>query len=354
MVTYACLSNTLLLTVLVSILSHTFSTISEDAAAEAMFRRAVSTIEGVKADSLFSYQPPVNLFALWILLPASYTLTPRWFHKVNVFLIRLTNFPILITIAFYERQAKKTGSIGVGETLIATTERFIETLPRNMRRLTMLENFLPGGGSDIDAIFELEEHLDSALDTHDSGAPPPIGRQQTGSVRQTRGSVGSNRYSRMPSGSSLKPDVSPGRQARHRVLSRPAETTSLASPLAQLFQPIIVDEAIPEDTNPYAGTRDGVSYGPASRRRLSSATTLHKIIPTNREAENENLNVSTSMQGLGERSGLLWEPETVEETQERESTLGSLEWARRLDSIEKRQTRMEDLLGDILAAVGRK
>ncbi|KAH9965028.1 hypothetical protein BGW80DRAFT_803197 [Lactifluus volemus] len=99
-----------------------------------MFRRAVSTIEGVKADSLFSYQPPVNLFALWVLLPASYVLSPRWFHKVNVFMIRLTNFPILITIALYERQAKKTGTIGVGETLMATTERFLETLPRSVRR----------------------------------------------------------------------------------------------------------------------------------------------------------------------------------------------------------------------------
>ncbi|KAH9032334.1 hypothetical protein EDB84DRAFT_1491009, partial [Lactarius hengduanensis] len=196
MVTYACLSNTLLLTVL--ILSHTFSTISEDAAAEAMFRRAVSNIEGVKADSLFSYQPPINLFALWILLPASYTLTPRWFHKVNVFLIRLTNFPILLTIAFYERQAKKTGSVGVGETLVATTERFIETLPRNMRRWSSVARKLsPGGGSDIDAIFELEEQLDSALDTHDSGALPPIGRQRTGSIRQTRGSVGSKRIPSM-------------------------------------------------------------------------------------------------------------------------------------------------------------
>ena len=53
-----------------------------------MFRRAVSTIEGVKADALFSYQPPLNLFALVIMLPASYILSPRWFHKVNVFMIR--------------------------------------------------------------------------------------------------------------------------------------------------------------------------------------------------------------------------------------------------------------------------
>lgn len=124
------------------------------------------------------------------------------------------------------------------------------------------------------------------------------------------------------------------------------------SPLAQLFQPLIVDEAIPEDAYPYAGTREGVSYGPVSRRRLSSATTLHKITRANRESENEN--ESSPGRGLGERSGLLWEPETAEETQEQESTLGSLEWARRLDSIEKRQKRMEDLLGDILAAVGRR
>jgi len=38
----------------------------------------------VKADSLFSYQPPVNLLALCILLPSSYLLTPRWFHKVRI------------------------------------------------------------------------------------------------------------------------------------------------------------------------------------------------------------------------------------------------------------------------------
>ena len=158
----------------------------------------------------------------------------------------------------------------------------------------------------------------------------------------------------MPSGSSIKADGSPGRQVRHRIttaLNRPVEAMAQASPLAQLFQPVIVDEAIPEDTHPFARTRDVVSYGPASRRRLSSATTLHKIIPTTRERENEI--VSSPEQGLGEQSGLLWEPETAEETQEEESTLGSLEWARRLDSIERRQKRMEELLGDILAMVGR-
>ena len=55
-----------------------------------MFRNAVYTIEGVKADALFSYQPPLNLFALALMLPASYILTPRWFHKVG--LAQLSSF----------------------------------------------------------------------------------------------------------------------------------------------------------------------------------------------------------------------------------------------------------------------
>jgi hypothetical protein len=51
-ISFACLSNTLLLTVLVAILSNTFATINADAAAESMFRKAVSTLEGVKGGKL--------------------------------------------------------------------------------------------------------------------------------------------------------------------------------------------------------------------------------------------------------------------------------------------------------------
>ena len=63
MVIYAFLGNTLFLTVLVSILSNTFSKIAADAIAEIQFRRAVLTFEGVKSDSLFAYRPPFNLLA---------------------------------------------------------------------------------------------------------------------------------------------------------------------------------------------------------------------------------------------------------------------------------------------------
>ncbi|KAL6149602.1 hypothetical protein ACJQWK_02402 [Exserohilum turcicum] len=105
MVIYAFLGNTLFLTVLVSMLSNTFSKIAADATAEIQFRRAVLTFEGVKSDSLFAYRPPFNLLAFVILLPLKFILSPRWFHKINITAIRVLNFPILLFITYYERRS---------------------------------------------------------------------------------------------------------------------------------------------------------------------------------------------------------------------------------------------------------
>ncbi|CAE6428982.1 unnamed protein product [Rhizoctonia solani] len=157
MVSYACLSNTLLLTVLVSILSTTFSNISNDAAMEAMFRRAVSTIEGVKADAIFSYQPPMNLIALMIMLPSSFILSPRWFHKVNVTMIRITGFPILLAISFYERQKAAADAESVFEKVTTAAERFV-TLPRRLKRMTLFEGAV-GSSGNVQAIFELDSEF---------------------------------------------------------------------------------------------------------------------------------------------------------------------------------------------------
>ncbi|KAI0073518.1 hypothetical protein K474DRAFT_1686181 [Panus rudis PR-1116 ss-1] len=303
MVTYACLSNTLLLTGTFSyILSHTFSTINDDALAEAMFRRAVSTIEGVKADSLFSYQPPVNLFALCVMLPASYILSPRWFHKVNVFMIRLTSFPILLLIAWYERQAKESGAITFYETVSAAAEKVFDTLPRQLKRLSLFDGLMAGSDSDIDAIFEIAEELEqeSALDMHDDDGPiPPIDinrprRQSQASKRHVSFSQSSPRSrdhhhgatDQRPSPSSsprkaesTTPQRAPLPLPRARInsiLSRGMDLMqNTASPLAQVFQPLIMDDYPESADQPQTPTADSppaplVSYGPATRRRLSS------------------------------------------------------------------------------------
>ncbi|PHH85347.1 hypothetical protein CDD83_568 [Cordyceps sp. RAO-2017] len=104
MVAFAFLGNTLFLTILVSMLSNTFSNISTNATAEIQFRRAVLTLEGVKADAVFAYQPPFNLLAVFLLLPLKFVVSPRWFHKTHVTLVRLVNLPLLLIIAVAERR----------------------------------------------------------------------------------------------------------------------------------------------------------------------------------------------------------------------------------------------------------
>lgn len=104
MVTFAFLGNTLFLTILVSMLSNTFSSIVANASQEIQFRRAVLTFEGVKSDALFAYRPPFNLLALLILAPLKFLLTPRWFHKVHITAVRVQNAPLLLLINLYERR----------------------------------------------------------------------------------------------------------------------------------------------------------------------------------------------------------------------------------------------------------
>lgn len=104
MISFAFLGNTLFVTILISMLSNTFAKISANAVQEMQYRRAVLTFEGVKADALFSYMPPLNLLAVLFILPLKFVLTPRWFHKVNVFCVKLVNAPLLVAISLYERR----------------------------------------------------------------------------------------------------------------------------------------------------------------------------------------------------------------------------------------------------------
>lgn len=111
-ITYALLSNTLLLTVLVAILGNTFATINADAAAEVSYpsrdpgveltgsrcfeklslhlkvskqvRHSAEMISCdlesrlMRIDAVFSYQLPFNLVAVVFMWPMSYILNPRW------------------------------------------------------------------------------------------------------------------------------------------------------------------------------------------------------------------------------------------------------------------------------------
>ncbi|KAH8112747.1 receptor-activated Ca2+-permeable cation channel [Phellopilus nigrolimitatus] len=155
MTTFAALSNTLLLTILISILSNTFARINENASKEYLFQFTITTIEGVKLDALFSYQPPFNLFAYMLLLPLSWVLSPRALHSVNVFLIRLTSFPVLIVIGIYERYFV-TGQ-GVRASGKETAHHIYNSLPRNLKTMPLVEALIGTHAHTLyDAIFDVE------------------------------------------------------------------------------------------------------------------------------------------------------------------------------------------------------
>ncbi|KAK8138704.1 nonselective cation channel [Apiospora sp. TS-2023a] len=136
MITFAFLGNTLFLTILVSMLSNTFSTIVANATAEIQFRRAVLTLEGVKADAIFAYPPPFNILAMFILLPMKFLVNARWFHKIHVATVRAINLPILLLVAIAERrllwpESKKARAATRGwfwERWRITTHRDIQTV----------------------------------------------------------------------------------------------------------------------------------------------------------------------------------------------------------------------------------
>ncbi|KAJ7931371.1 receptor-activated Ca2+-permeable cation channel [Mycena leptocephala] len=155
MTAFAALSNTLLLTILISILSNTVARIDANATQEHLFQFAISTIEGVKADALFSYQPPFNLLALAVLKPTSYFVTPRTLHTLNVFLIKITSFPILIVIGVYERYFAAGQSLRESSKDAAHT--IFNSLPRQIKNMPLVEALVGSTSSDLyEAIFEID------------------------------------------------------------------------------------------------------------------------------------------------------------------------------------------------------
>ncbi|KAH8980895.1 hypothetical protein EDB92DRAFT_1899322 [Lactarius akahatsu] len=265
MVGFAALSNTLLLTILISILSNTFTRIDANANQEFLFQFTITTLEGMKSDALFSYQPPFNLLAFAVLLPASWVLTPRSLHSANVFLIRLTSFPVLVTISLYERYLLTHFSIHESAQLMA--QSIYNTLPRHVRSLPFFEAFMGTNMHDLyGAIFDVEPDLtedDGELFTDreqdrvglhswtsresggaDTRTPPPTLQSlhelstPEGPVRASRRASSLPRSRQGQSGGSpriRKLSLRPSLAEPHRMSAAEAQNVGLLTPLARLF-----------------------------------------------------------------------------------------------------------------------
>lgn len=99
---FLSLCHFLIVTILITVLTNSFMAIVQNSNEEHQFLLAVNTISMVKSDALFSYVAPSNILA-WLISPLRYIMPFRQFVKFNRYIIKLTHFPILLTIFLYER-----------------------------------------------------------------------------------------------------------------------------------------------------------------------------------------------------------------------------------------------------------
>ncbi|TGJ84942.1 hypothetical protein E0Z10_g3821 [Xylaria hypoxylon] len=92
----------LIATILITVLTNSFTAIASNAKEEHQFLFAINTISMVKNDALFSYIAPANIVA-WVLIPLRYVMPIRQFVLLNRMAIKLTHWPILFLIFVYEK-----------------------------------------------------------------------------------------------------------------------------------------------------------------------------------------------------------------------------------------------------------
>ncbi|KAF7974798.1 hypothetical protein HWV62_11295 [Athelia sp. TMB] len=238
----------------------TIDQIDSNANQEYLFQHAISTIEGVNSDALFSYQPPFNLLAFLLLKPASWILTPRALHSANVLLIKITSFPILIIISLYERHF--AAGQRFRESSKGAAQSFYGSLPRRIRHIPFLEAMVGSNSRDLyDAIFEVEVSHDFEL--FDGEGPddelPALRSRRPSRERERRSGNGSRRSTVSPSPArrrktSLRVEM-PG-SPRTRKLSalsplvassNSTEVPGAKSPLTRLFSFRQSTPATPEE-----------------------------------------------------------------------------------------------------------
>jgi hypothetical protein len=151
--------------------------------------------------------------------------------------------------------------------------------------------------------------------------------------------------------------MTPAARARlSSAVSRGADAMqNFTSPLAQVFKPLAVHENMPETINPATGPAGpvAVSYGPASRRRVSSMHSTQWRHPESlvHHTQANALKRFSPKSSPVEQSALSESPDharVVSPLTERKPSLDTeyvgSDWTSRMDQMEKRQQRIEDLL----------
>lgn len=102
LILFLFIAHFLIVVILITVLTNSFMAIVKNANEEHQFIFAINTIASVKSDALFAYVAPTNTLQ-WLLTPLRYFIPFRQYVKVNRTIIKVTHFPILLSIYLYER-----------------------------------------------------------------------------------------------------------------------------------------------------------------------------------------------------------------------------------------------------------
>ncbi|KAI0135588.1 hypothetical protein F4814DRAFT_401742 [Daldinia grandis] len=271
MVTFAFLGNTLFLTILVSMLSNTFGTIVSNATAEIQFRKAVLTLEGVKSDAIFAYQPPFNIIALFVLVPMRFLVSPRWFHKIHVATVRAINLPVLLLIAGIERQLLWSDT--------ELVEYPTEQLPKKRRgRSWFWEKWRITSHGDIQAVFDIHppdsvEH-DIAVDdelTHHMIRRQFARQQSSTLIESSKNQDNESNQPPPPKTPSRRDSIAPYGVLTDQIraiMSESSEIEDLSSRLGTLERTALrIEEMLARLCSDSTGGSDGNNAGTTSEQR---------------------------------------------------------------------------------------
>ncbi|EXJ74919.1 uncharacterized protein A1O5_01615 [Cladophialophora psammophila CBS 110553] len=102
MLIFVCLTNILLITSLVSLVSNSLTEVMAHAREEYLFQYSIYVLESSTSRRLTYFMPPLNLFPLIVLRPLRLVLPSEEVRRIRIFVLKATHIPFVALIWAYE------------------------------------------------------------------------------------------------------------------------------------------------------------------------------------------------------------------------------------------------------------
>jgi hypothetical protein len=128
MLIFVCMTNILLITSLISILSDSFSKVIAHAKEEYLFVYSVYVLEASTSNRLTHFYPPLNLIPLILIRPIRLCLPASNLRSTRIFLLKITHAPIVGCIWLFERMHEHVNKSGAEAFSTTNPERATNTI----------------------------------------------------------------------------------------------------------------------------------------------------------------------------------------------------------------------------------